>query len=80
MLHEVVPVQTACAGMMLLTAYEMRRDTGALKPVLVGLCVTVAISLAFQNALLLSAPPEDLTVSNWRETAWGFVCSSSTAR
>ncbi|WP_279481183.1 GGDEF domain-containing protein [Aureimonas sp. SK2] len=72
-LHEVMAVQTACAGLMLLSAVEMRHDEGRLKPLLLGLCLLVAISLGFQNALLLAAPPEDLTVSNWRETAWGFV-------
>jgi diguanylate cyclase (GGDEF)-like protein len=66
-------VQSACAGLMLLSAYEMRHDTAALKPLLFGLCLTIAGSLGFQNLLLLSAPPGDLTVSAWRDTTWGFV-------
>jgi diguanylate cyclase (GGDEF)-like protein len=51
----------------------MRHDTAALKPLLFGLCLTIAGSLGFQNLLLLSAPPGDLTVSAWRDTTWGFV-------
>ncbi|WP_061936653.1 GGDEF domain-containing protein [Aureimonas sp. AU22] len=72
-LYEVMSVQSACAGLMLLSAYEMRHDTAALKPLLFGLCLTIAGSLGFQNLLLLSAPPGDLTVSAWRDTTWGFV-------
>lgn len=72
-LHEVLSVQTACAALMLLSAVEMRRDPGALRPLLVGLCGTITVSLGLQNVLLLYASPEDLGVSNWRESPWGFV-------
>lgn len=72
-LHEVFSVQTACAALMLLSAIEMRRDPGTLRPLLVGLCGTITVSLGLQNVLLLYASPEDLGVSNWRESPWGFV-------
>ncbi|WP_416356381.1 diguanylate cyclase [Aureimonas phyllosphaerae] len=72
-LHEVFSVQTACAALMLLSAIEMRHDPGTLRPLLVGLCGTITVSLGLQNVLLLYASPEDLGVSNWRESPWGFV-------
>ncbi len=72
-LHEVVAVQTACAALMLLSAYEMRRDDGALKPLLFWLCIGIAAILCFQNGLLFASPHEDLGVSTWRDTTWGFV-------
>ncbi|WP_182085999.1 GGDEF domain-containing protein [Aureimonas sp. ME7] len=77
--YEIFWVQSACALIMLLSAFEMRNGTGNLDPLLFWLCIAIAISLGLQNVLFMSEPPSDLTVSTWRETDWGFVFQLSGA-
>ena len=67
-------IQSGCAVLMLLAAFDMRADLRRpIDHVLFWVCVTVAANLTLQNILFVALPSETITVANWRSTSWGFV-------